>query len=142
VIGGSHEHTILRRHSVPHPEGATGREKVGRIFREFLYQAAGGKCRSCDIAAYPSLCTHLPWATWNRLESIEFIHRRILLPETTMVIVRKRRDRRKPQTEQKQHHDFPGDDDRCAKCGMIRHVWEATHAPCPGAPYTMTSAGR
>jgi hypothetical protein len=54
-----------------------------------------------------------------------------------MVIDKHGRDRRTPQTKQKQQHDFSLVNDRCAKCGMMRHVWEATHALCPGEPYTI-----
>jgi hypothetical protein len=30
-----------------------------------------------------------------------------------------------------QEHDFSGDKDHCAKCGMRYRVWEDTHASCP-----------
>jgi len=64
-----------------------------------------------------------------------FIWLRCGQPRSTMVIDKHGRDRRTPETKQKQQHDFSLIDDRCAKCGMTRHVWEATHAPCPGKAY-------
>ena len=44
---------------------------------------------------------------------------------------------RRPRTEREsQKHDFPEGQDQCRKCGMQRRVYEATHAHCPGKPYT------
>jgi hypothetical protein len=36
-----------------------------------------------------------------------------------------------------QKHDFREGQDQCRKCGMQRSVFEDTHAPCPGKPYTI-----
>jgi hypothetical protein len=52
-----------------------------------------------------------------------------------MVIVRRRRH--KLQSNPEIEHDFSKDQERCAKCGMRRSVWEATYVPCPGAPYAI-----
>jgi hypothetical protein len=38
-----------------------------------------------------------------------------------------------PETE----HDFSKDQEGCAKCGMPRRVWEDTHVPRPGQPYSI-----
>jgi hypothetical protein len=47
-------------------------------------------------------------------------------PAEAMVTIHTRRDQRKTQTRQGQQHDFSRDSDRCAKCGMTRHVWQPT----------------
>ena len=55
-----------------------------------------------------------------------------------MVIVR-RRPRLKAEYDPNPKHDFAKDQERCAVCGMRRGVWEATHVPCPGEPYAIST---
>jgi hypothetical protein len=55
-----------------------------------------------------------------------------------MVIV-KRRPRLKAEYNLTPKHDFAKDRERCAVCGMPRGVWEATHVPCPGEPYAIST---
>ncbi len=57
------------------------------------------------------------------------------LRATTMVIVKRRRRRKQSNLENK--HDFSKDKERCAIWGMRRRVWEDTHVPCPGEPYSI-----
>jgi hypothetical protein len=49
------------------------------------------------------------------------------------------RPQRRKLLHTKDEHDFPRGQDRCAKCGMQRSVWDDTHAPCPRQPYTVNA---
>ena len=57
-----------------------------------------------------------------------------------MVIVTRRR-RHKLPSDPAIKHDFSKDQDRCVKCGMPRRVWDDTHVPCPGHPYSTRDPG-
>jgi hypothetical protein len=49
----------------------------------------------------------------------------------------KRRPRRKIHCDPHSNHDFSEDQEHCGLCGMQRSVWQDTHVPCPGEPYTI-----
>jgi hypothetical protein len=54
-----------------------------------------------------------------------------------MKVIVKRPRRHKLPSNPEIEHDFSKDQECCAKCGMRRSVWEATHVPCPGEPYAV-----
>jgi hypothetical protein len=77
------------------------------------------------LDASPALCGQIP-----ELGIIYFV----------CLDMRVRRPLQTKTKHTKDEHDFSKDKDRCAKCGMMRRVWEATHAPCPRKPYTVNAS--